>query len=142
MHLTSQCHPARTRIYAGFMAAGLCVVGLSACGGANSGYESYTPSAQVVSEQPARDAKSPIHSTCGTHIHIVVAGFVDCKFREKGYGGNFSVLNHTKGLVSISPNKGTKDTTFTVTGVLAGRGYFLVRDRHKNELTVKVRVTL
>ena len=130
------------RIAAGFVVAGLCVVGLAACGSSTTGYESYTPSGAAGLAQLAPDKKATIASTCGTKIHIVVGVFVECKFKEKGYGGNFTILDHTKGLVEISPTKGTKDTTFVVTGLLVGRGYFLVRDRQKNTLKIKVRVTL
>ena len=130
------------RIAAGFVAAGLSVVALAACGNGTTGYESYTPSGAAGFAQVAPDRKAAIASTCGTKIHMVVGVFVDCKFKEKGYGGNFSILDHTKGLVGISPSKGTKDTTFVVTGLLVGKGYFLVRDRQKNTLKVRVRVTL
>lgn len=130
------------RIAAGFVVAGMCVAGLAACGNGTTGYESYTPSGAAGFAQFAPDHKATIASTCGKKIHIVVGVFVDCKFKEKGYGGNFSILDHTKGLVGISPTKGTKDTTFVVMGLLVGRGYFLVRDRQKNTLKVKVRVTL
>lgn len=135
MHLTS-------RIFAGFFATGLCVVGVTACGGGAPGSTGFTPSGASGFAQLAPDKKRDIDSTCGTKIHIVVGGFLDCKFKEKGYGGNFTILDHTKGLVGISPTKGTKDTTFVVTGLLVGKGYFLVRDKQKNALKVKVRVTL
>ena len=131
-----------SRIATGFVAGVLCAVGLAACGGGRTGYESYTPSGVAPLAQLAPDKKASIASTCGTKIHMVIGVFVDCKFKEKGYGGNFTILNHTKGLVGITPSKGTKDTTFTVTGLLVGKGYFLVRDSHKNTLKVKVRVTL
>ena len=62
--------------------------------------------------------------------------------KRKGTAETLPRLNHTKGLVGITPSKGTKDTTFTVTGLIVGKGYFLVRDSHKNTLKVKVRVTL
>jgi hypothetical protein len=130
------------RIAAGFVVAGLCVVGLAACGSGTTAYESYTPSGVASLAQLAPDKKPAIASTCGTKIHIVVGAFIDCKFKEKGYGGNFTILDHTKGLVGISPTKGTKDTTFVVTGLLVGKGYFLVRDKQKNTLKVRVRVTL
>ena len=137
MHLTS-------RITAALVSAGLCVAGLAACGGSTNtpGYAAYTPSGVTGLAQIAPDKKPAIESTCGTRIHMEVGLFVDCKFKEKGYGGNFTVSNHTKGLVGISPDKGTKDTTFVVTGILVGKGYFLVRDHHKNSLKIRVRVTL
>lgn len=135
MHLTS-------KIAAGIVAATLYAVALTACGGGTPGSENFTPSGAASLLQLAPDKKAAIASTCGTKIHVVVAAFIDCKFKEKGYGGNFTILNHTKGLVGISPSKGTKDTTFVVTGLLVGKGYFLVRDSHKNTLKIKVRVTL
>jgi hypothetical protein len=115
---------------------------MTACGGAPSGNQGYVPPSSAGAAFVLPDKKESITSTCGKRIHILVAGFVDCKFKEKGYGGNFKVTNAFKGLISISPDKGNKDTAFTVTGLVVGKGYFLVRDTHKNSLKVRVRVTL
>jgi hypothetical protein len=119
-----------------------CVAGITACGGGSSGSQGYVLPSNAGAAFVLPDKKENITSTCGKRIHIVVAGIVDCKFNEKGYSGNFKVTNAFKGLISISPDKGTKDTTFTVTGIAAGRGYFLVRDTQKNFLKVRVHVTL
>jgi hypothetical protein len=82
-----------------------------------------------------------IDSSCGDRVHIVLLGIVDCKFDEKNYDGNFKVTVQTKGLISISPSHGTKDTKFTVTALLVGRGYFLVKGSKGVSLKVRVHVT-
>ena len=87
------------------------------------------------------DAKQKIKSTCGNRVRIVLLGFVDCKFHEKGFGGTFKVYNHTKGLIGITPSSGTKATTFTITGLLVGKGSFLIKDQHGHHLRVRVHVT-
>lgn len=87
------------------------------------------------------DGSGAIKSTCGDRIHIVLAGFVDCKFKEQHYGGTFRVYNRTRGLVSVTPSEGTKTTTFTVTGLLLGRGAFLIKDQHGHHFIMHVRVT-
>jgi hypothetical protein len=115
-------------------------LGLAACAGSSPTSSAYVPA--NISRILAPDAKEVIHSSCGDRVHIVLLGFVDCRFNEKNYGGNFKITIATKGLVSIDPKKGTKDTKFTVTGLLVGKGYFLIRDDRKNTLKVRVRVTL
>jgi hypothetical protein len=113
-------------------------MGLAACGGSSPTSPAFVP---VNSSLLAPDAKKVITSTCGDRIHIVLLGIVDCKFKEKNYGGNFKITIASKGLVSIDPMEGTKDTKFTVTGLLVGKGYFLVKDHQKNTLKVRVKVT-
>jgi hypothetical protein len=128
---------------------GLTVLSLSvvACHGATSGSPTYLPTSSTENSSggiaPA-NKKPPlkIESSCGDRIHIVLLGFVDCKFNEKNYDGNFKVTGQTKGLVSISPSHGSKDTKFTVTGLVVGKGYFLIRGSKGVGLKVKVRVTL
>jgi hypothetical protein len=122
-----------TRWALAFATLSMSVVG---CQGAPSGSSTFVPSVN-----PA-GAPIKIKSTCGDRIHIVVAGIVDCKFKEQNKGGDFKVTVATKGLVSISPSKGDRDTTFTVTGLVLGRGYFLVRDDKGNTLKIRVRVTV
>ena len=91
----------------------------------------------------SRAGRAKIISSCGKHVHIVIAGIVDCKFREPGYGGGtFTLTNDTKGIVVISPSSGTKSTTFTILGALLGSGHFVVKDAKGRELRVTVKVTL
>jgi hypothetical protein len=91
----------------------------------------------------ARDKKVKIVSSCGKHVHIVILGIVDCKFREKVYGdGVFNLKNDTKGIVVINPSSGTRATTFTILGAVVGSGSFIVTDTKKHSLWVWVRVTL
>jgi hypothetical protein len=113
---------------------------LTACSGQSSN-ATYVPPATTTSSAVALKGDA-IKSTCGKRIHIVIAGIIDCKFSEQGYGGNFKVYNKTKGIILITPNHGTKDTVFTVIGLAIGRGSFLVKDHQGNELIIKVRVTL
>jgi len=113
--------------------------------GSTQGFAPYGPittaalgNANAVS--PNKDVD--IKSTCGRKIHIVLAGMVDCKFHEHGYGnGIFTLHDHTNGLITISPSQGDRTTKFTITGVAAGSGYFVVTDNHNNKLRVRVRVT-
>jgi hypothetical protein len=121
---------------------------LAGChGGAPSGSTGYLP-ANVSSTTGSivnPDKKKPIaiESSCGKHVRIVLLGFVDCKFKERGYGnGVFKLYNHEKGLISVSPDKGTRSTTFTVSGLLVGKGSFLVRDTRGHHLVVHTRVSL
>jgi hypothetical protein len=123
---------------------------VAGCHGQGPGASGYVPAgagalpeAQTPGLAPiSPDAKShKIKSTCGERIHIVLLGVVDCKFNEKGFGGTFKVYDHTKGLIAISPSSGTKATTFTVTGLLVGKGSFLIKDQRGNHLKVRVHVT-
>lgn len=129
-----------SRIVVGLALFSLSTIG---CGGSSAPAvtPAYVPQNSATTFAPEGKKQEAIHSTCGDKIHIVLLGFVGCKFAEHDYGGNFKVTVATKGLVGIDPKKGTKDTTFTVTGLIAGKGYFLVRDSQKNILKIRVRVT-
>lgn len=133
------------------LAAGLAtlVLGVVACQGAPS--SSIPPGASSFVTQQAHSAgilpdkkKKDIDlvSTCGTRLHIVLLGIVDCQFNEKDYNGKFKVSNKTKGLVTITPSSGTRGTTFTVVGALVGSGTFTVSDNDGNHLILRVKVTL
>ena len=132
------------------LAAAAAILGLgAACHGASPGTGYVPASASAVSLPQASDSgpvadhkKGDIDSTCGTKLHIVLLGFVDCKFKEKGYGGLFRIFNRTKGIVTITPSSGTKATTFTVIGAVLGHGEFLVKDGKGNHLALRVKVTL
>jgi hypothetical protein len=119
-----------------------------ACHGQAAGSTGYVPTTATGLSVPSGDAgidnaaKGSITSTCGDRVHIVLAGFIDCRFKEKGYAGILKIYNHTKGLVGISPSSGTTKTKFTITGLVVGRGSFLVKDHRGNDLKVRVRVTL
>ncbi len=124
------------------------VLGIVGCQGGASAPQSFAPygSAPAVSAPgnavlPNKDVD--IKSSCGRKIHVVVAGSVDCRFHEHGYGdGLFTIHDHTNGLVTISPTQGDRRTKFTVTGVAVGSGYFVVTDANNHKLRVRVRVTL
>ena len=129
------------------LAAGALLCSITGCHGSTpNSSPAYVPAAPAVGTtggsavQGAKDRD--ITSTCRRRIHIEVLGFVDCKFDESNYNGNFHVFNHTRGLVSINPDHGNKDTTFVVTGLVVGHGTFLVRDLHNNRIVMRVRVTL
>lgn len=126
-------------------------LGLVACHGSPGGSATYLPSGSSgISSQaqvgvaPNSEERGEIISSCGRHINIMVAGIVNCRFREPGYGDNspFTLHNHTQGLIVISPTSGTSDTKFTITGVLVGTGFFIVKDKIGHHLTVFVRVRL
>lgn len=89
---------------------------------------------------PDKKKKAKIISSCGQHIKIVLLGIMNCRFHESGYSGNFTVTNDANGLIGISPNSGDKGTTFTITGLLLGSGYFLVQDSNGTKLKVFVKV--
>jgi hypothetical protein len=123
-----------------------------ACHGQSPG-STYVPSGSTALSIPQTGAgllapdkkkkKVEIVSSCGQHVHIVIAGIVDCKFREQGYGdGTFTLTNDTKGIVIITPMSGTRATTFTILGALIGSGYFEVKDTRGHVLKVTVKVTL
>ena len=124
------------------------VLGMVACQGGATAPQSFAPygSAPAVSTPgnavlPDKDVD--IKSSCGRKVHVVVAGLVDCRFHEHGYGnGLFKIDDHTNGLVTISPTQGDRRTKFTVTGVAVGSGYFFVTDANNHKLRVRVRVTL
>ncbi|HEY6486801.1 MAG TPA: hypothetical protein VIX83_10495 [Candidatus Cybelea sp.] len=121
---------------------------LAGChGGAPAGSTGYLP-ANVSSTagsivNPDKNRPIQIESSCGKRVRIVLLGSVSCEFKERGYAnGVFKLYNHEKGLVSVSPAKGTESTTFTVSGLLVGRGSFLVRDTRGHHLAVHTRVSL
>lgn len=131
-------------------------IGLSltmvACHGQSPGSSGYIPSNSTTLSVPqagaglaAPDAKRKVEivSSCGKHVHIVLLGIVDCRFREKGYGnGTLTITNDTQGIVVISPMSGTQSTKFTILGALVGSGHFTVKDSKGRQLKVKVKVTL
>lgn len=130
-------------------AAAVLALGAVACHGGSPGGAGYVPAGAAFSPSQANAGgpvadrkKGDIDSTCGTKVHIVLLGFVDCKFDEKGYGGLFRIFNKTKGIVTITPPSGTKATKFTIIGAVLGHGVFLVKDSRGNQLALKVRVTL
>ena len=132
-------------------AAGAAALSLAmvACHGQSPGSSGYMPtnSSALSAPQAGSGLAAPdvrkIISSCGKHVHIVLAGIVDCKFREPGYGdGTFTLTNDTKGIVVLSPSSGTKSTTFTILGALIGSGHFTVKDAKGRELRVTVKVTL
>jgi hypothetical protein len=125
---------------------------LAACHGQSPG-STYVPTGSTdlsvsqagpgLASPDKKQKKVEIVSSCGKHVHIVLAGIVDCKFREQGYGdGTFTLTNDTKGIVIISPMSGTRATTFTILGALVGSGYFEVKDTKGHVLKVTVKVTL
>ncbi|HEY1883802.1 MAG TPA: hypothetical protein VGG51_12255 [Candidatus Cybelea sp.] len=121
---------------------------LTGChGSAPAGGTGYLPadvsSAAGSIVNPDKNRGIQIESSCGKRVHIVLLGSVSCKFKERGYAkGVFKLYNREKGLVSVSPDKGTEKTTFTVSGLLVGRGSFLVRDNRGHHLAVHTRVSL
>lgn len=134
-------------------AAAALSAGMAACHGQLPG-STYVPAGSTALSVPQAGAglaapdkkkkkKVEIVSSCGNHVHIVIAGIVDCKFREQGYGnGTFTLTNDTKGIVVITPMSGTRATTFTILGALIGSGYFEVKDSNGHVLKVTVKVTL
>ncbi|HEY3675584.1 MAG TPA: hypothetical protein VGK84_06290 [Candidatus Tumulicola sp.] len=130
----------------------LAVLALSAagCQGGSPSSAQYTPT--MTGAAPSnltggtisldKKKKAKIVSSCGDHVKIVVLGILECKFHESGYTSNFNITNDTNGLVGISPNSGDKGTTFTITALLVGSGYFLVEDKNGTKLKVFVKVTL
>jgi hypothetical protein len=130
------------------VAAAALLLSAAACHSQSPGSSGYVPTSTSslpgarngdTSDMGAKD--NDIKSTCGDRVHIVLLGFVDCKFKETGYDGRFRVFNHTKGLVGISPSSGTSATTFTITGLILGRGAFLIKDHRGNHLLIRVHVT-
>ena len=105
---------------------------MAACHGQSPGNAGYAPTSSSALSAPqaglglgSPDSKRKIVSSCGDHVHIVLAAIIDCKFRERGYGsGTFTLDNHTKGIVIISPSSGTKATTFTILGAVLGQRKF------------------
>jgi hypothetical protein len=121
---------------------------LAACHSSSSG--SYVPPSSGVSApqadlrvSPAHEEHGEITSSCGNHIRIKVAGILNCRFWEAGYGkATLTLQDHTNGLILISPKTGTRHTNFTITGVLVGSGYFVVQGAAGSSLKVTVKVSL
>ncbi len=141
-------HQQRLRLVTGLAAFALI---LTACHGGSSGTSTFVPANSTSVTAPQSDAGampdhnrgSEIRSSCGRHVHILLAGFVACHFREPGYGdGTFTLTDQTHGLVGISPTSGNRHTRFTITGLVVGSGRFTVRDDHHNHIVVHVHVTL
>jgi hypothetical protein len=130
----------------------LAVLALSAagCQGGSPSSAQYTPTSTGAAPSALtggtvsldKKKKAKIVSSCGDHIRVVVLGIVECKFHENGYTGNFKITDETKGLVSISPTTGDKETIFTVTALVVGSGHFFVEDKNSTKLKVSVKVTL
>ena len=74
------------------------------------------------------DHYPPVKSSCGNHVRILIAGFVDCRFTQQGnHGGSVNIdTSHLVGVATVSPTSGTTKTDFIVTGVVSGMGYFIV----------------
>ena len=123
--------------------------GAAACHGASPSGTPFVPQSSAGSQSlpldisPDHGPRGVIVSSCGTHIRIKVAGILNCRFREYGYrDGAFRLDNDTHGLVLISPDSGNKHTTFTITGLVVGSGFFTVSDSMHHHLKVHVRVRL
>jgi hypothetical protein len=133
-------------IAAGIAALSLSVIGCQGNPSGNTGYVPASAGAGLAISQPIGDKhkKQPeITSNCSHRLHLVVAGLVDCKFREKGYkGGMFTVANDTKGLVLVTPSSGTQGTTFTIVGLVLGSGKLVWSDSNGNKYPIRVKVTL
>lgn len=122
------------------LALGVVLLTAVACQGRSASTPGYVPiGTSNVAAPEMMQAK--IISSCGTKIRIVLLGTVECKFHENNHPLRvFTLVNHTNGLVSISPSSGTKLTTFTVTAILLGSGYFTVKDADGNQLNVKLEI--
>jgi hypothetical protein len=128
----------------------LAVLALSAagCQGGSPSSAQYTPTSTGAAPairttgtvSPDKKKKAKIISSCGDHIKIVILGIMECRFHESNYNGKFNITNDTNGLIGISPNSGDKGTTFTITGLVLGSGYFLVEDKNGTKLKVYVKV--
>jgi hypothetical protein len=124
---------------------------LAACHGGSSGTAPYLPASGTSSLQsldrgiaPNHEERGELFSSCGHRIRIVLAGIVNCHFHEVGASRKdvFTLKNDTHGLILISPSTGTRNTTFTITGLLIGSGHFSVHDGAGDRLVVTVRVAL
>jgi hypothetical protein len=131
--------------------AGVAILSLGtiACHSQYPGSSGYMPTATTA--LPASHAsggiqpfgkKGQIDSGCGQHVHIVIAGILDCRFREKGYGGTFTIVNHESGIVEVTPTSGTQATKFTIVGLVVGSGYILVKDKKGNQYKMRISVAL
>ncbi len=136
----------RLRLVTGMAALSLI---LAACHGGSSGTAPYVPSSSTSSQvgdqglAPNDNDRGEIRSSCGHHVHIVVAGIINCRFHEVGdRDAHFTLKNDTHGLILISPMSGNRHTKFTITGLVVGSGHFTVRaggdPGHRLFVTVKV----
>ncbi len=134
------------------IAAAIAIMSLSmiACHGqypANAGYVPTTttalPAQQGGGGVDPLGKKGQIESACGHRLRIVIAGILNCRFHEKGYrNGTFTIVSHESGIVEVTPTSGTRATKFTIVGLVAGSGYFLVKDTKGDRYKVRVSVTL
>ncbi|MBV9233276.1 MAG: hypothetical protein JO030_04480 [Candidatus Eremiobacteraeota bacterium] len=122
---------------------------LTACHGSSPGTGQYIPSgaagmtAQGGGITPAHAQRGEIISTCGKHVNIKVAGILKCRFHERGFDDkDFTLKDHTNGLIIISPTHVTDDQKTTITGVAVGSGHFTVKDTKGHHLKVTVKVSL
>lgn len=123
---------------------------LAACHGASPGSTGYVPpgSAMSLPQQnvgiaPNGEERGEVVSSCGTRIRIVLAGILNCHFREGGdHDVRWKLQDHTQGLILLSPTSGGRFTKVTITGLVIGSGYFVVRADDGKKLTVNVKVTL
>ena len=122
---------------------------LAACHGGSSGTAPYVPAGGTSFQQVVDRGITPgeehgeLFSSCGLHIHIMLAGSVNCHFHERGNRSDRVTLkNHTHGLILISPTSGNGHTKFSITGLVVGSGHITIQDGRKNTLVVAVKVTL
>ncbi len=143
-HLSIQ----RLRLFTGIVAVSLF---LAACHGGSSGTAPYVPSSSLSSQAgdqglaPNDNDRGEIRPSCGHHVHIVLAGIINCRFHEIGdRDALFTLKNDTHGLILISPMSGNRHTKFTITGLVVGSGHFTVRAKGDpgHVLVVTVKVTL
>lgn len=138
-------------VIAGSLAA--LTLGMIGCHGQDPGSAGYMPPSTSVlpasaigGMQPAKDHGKKdidIKSNCGHALHIVIAGIVNCRFREKGYGnGTFTVTDKEQGIVTVSPGSGGKSTVFTIVGLVVGSGHLIWKDTKGRHFKMAVRVTL
>jgi hypothetical protein len=116
---------------------------LAGCGG---GSPSAVPGPMAAGPSNATvspDHFPPVHSSCGNHVRIIVAGIVDCRFTQAGnHGGSVNIVtSHLMGVATVTPTSGTTKTDFEVVGVLSGQGYFIVETQTR-KLRVVVSVSL
>jgi hypothetical protein len=133
------------------LAAAIAILSLSmvACHGQSPSSAGYVPMTPALSAQQGGGIVDPfgkkarIESACGHRLRIVIAGILSCRFREKGYGnGTFTIVNHESGIIGVTPSSGTRATKFTILGLVAGSGYFLVKNTKGDRYKVRVSVTL
>ena len=134
----------------GITAAAILSLGTVACHGQSPATSGYMPATTVAlpgsqADRPIEpfSKKGQIDSGCGHRLHIVIAGILNCRFREPGRkDGTFTVYNHESGIVEVTPTSGTRATTFTIVGLVAGSGYILVKDAKGGRYKMRVTVTL